>query len=132
MVKPKPKYTEDEMWSKAVDHIGGAAMIFLFIIGIISVCIIEYYDERIYDQLDIDLDEIAKEYVVSYYPEYNNCSMDFINLDTGIDSVNIYCNSLEDRDGLSTKQPQEADFKIYFEDITIEQIIKDKIGACLE
>lgn len=83
-------------------------------------------------ELDIDKDKLAKDYIVYYYPEYTNCSIEYdsdLNINRQIvPGVNIYCNTLDDRDGLKFVQSEELPIQIAFEDITLEQIFAAKIN----
>ena len=60
------------------------------------------------DRIGIDVDALISRYVVSYYPEYENCTIIY---DKDIDSetrdfsyyvpgANVYCNEVNDRDGM--------------------------------
>ena len=92
------------------DEIGvGGAYVLGLIYGAIILAIVSViagvYSPAI-DELDINKDNLAYNYVVSYYPEYANCSMKYINdlepkMQGITPGVEIYCQEdLPNRDSL--------------------------------
>ena len=84
------------------------------------------------DELDIDKDKLAGDYVLEYYPEYKKCTFEYYNcLDNSNlycrGEVNIYCNNLENRGGLKFSKNEVTEV-IFFDDITLEEIFENKIN----
>jgi hypothetical protein len=85
-------------------------------------------------KLKINKNSLAKEYVVNIYPEFKNCSVDYKD-DICSDGsggcmnegVNIYCDALDNRDGLKIARNNPITKTIFFKDITLEDIFKKKI-----
>lgn len=84
------------------------------------------------EELDVNKDKLAESYVLEYYPEYNNCSMEYDPCvsDGGLTcrgGVNIYCEDLGNRDGLRTSKTQITE-SIIFEGITLEEIFEKRMN----
>lgn len=109
-------------------------MVVMFFLGLIvasAVWIFIYYcvivDNPI-DDLDLDKNQIAREYVLIHYPEYQNCSIEWDsyirNSGWNVEGVNIYCGEVYNRDGLEVIRENEPTIQIAFEDVTLEEAFK--------
>ena len=80
------------------------------------------------ERLGLDKNELVREHILSYYPEFENCSIEY---DECIDShsfpcnkgVEIYCNKLDSRDNLRVQKNMEPTEVLYLEGITLEDIL---------
>ena len=81
------------------------------------------------DELDIDKDKLAGDYVLELYPEFESCSFEYnscieLPCEAG---VKVYCSDLENRDGLKISKDEVTE-KIVFDGITLEEIFENKIN----
>lgn len=87
-----------------------------------------------------DENDLAKSYVIEYYPEYKDCEVkhtygicgeEFFN--SCSEGVNIYCNNLDSRDSLKEYTKRNLTKTLTFEDgLTLDKIYEDKINKCLK
>ncbi len=128
------RYTEDE-----VDRIINRSMGLGILIGMamgtfflsFALALLGAFDSPI-RELGIE-DELVESYIVSYYPEFENCSFEFRHgADTkGNGKVNIYCNDFADRDGLVILEDQLPTKTVLLRDITLEEIFESKLDDVL-
>lgn len=97
------------------------AVILITILGICGVL-----DNKV-DRLDLDEDLLAKYHVLQYYPEYENCSVRYLDADEiacewGVSGTKVFCKDIEDRDGMSVLGTTE-DLTICFDEIEMNDIL---------
>ena len=102
-------------------------MFFLFLIlGIFGVFHTEVH------KLNVDEDKLVSDYVKEYYPEFENCTIEYKDCidDNGWtchNGVNIYCNELDSRDSMKTLKGNPSEI-IKFEDgLNIQEIFEMKL-----
>lgn len=102
--------------------IGAMIMSFIFIVFAIDTPI---------NQLELSEDKIAEAYVLEYYPEYSNCSIEWDkNLVSDCSTcawksgVNIYCDSMDNRDGLRIRKEYQPTQQIEFDDVSIQDALE--------
>ncbi len=105
------------------------ASLFLFSV-ILALC--GAFDSLI-EKLNIDKDALVKEHVLKHYPEYEDCNIKYDNcIGDGYghcsEGVKIYCNKLNNRDGLKVSTKTEPTEVLYFDDLTLEDILLEKIN----
>ena len=85
------------------------------------------------NELDIDKDKLAKDYVIGLYPEFEMCSFEYNfcvksqALSSCEAGVKVYCNDLGNRNGLKISNDVATEI-ILFEGITLEEIFENKIN----
>ena len=103
----------------------------ILILGII-LAVSGKFDKPL-DKLDIDKDTLAKEHVIKYYPEYEDCNVKYHSIlwDNGYsyEGVEIYCDKLSNRDGLKVSMQEEPTEILFFDGITLEEIFTNKING---
>ena len=111
-------------------------MTIIFTLGVFSLilCFCGVFNDPI-KKLGIDKNDLAKDYVVGYYPEYENCSIVYDNSicrDNAkcYEGAEVYCR-LNDRDGLSIGDNSNPTETIYFTDITLKKIFANKINLVI-
>lgn len=91
--------------------------------------------EEPYKKLGVSEDSLARYHVLKYYPEYENCSIvyDLIDSDgwTNKYGAKVYCNSIDNRDGMRVNIENQPTIELIFEDITLEQIFKELIEEAI-
>lgn len=77
-------------------------------------------------RLGIDKEELGKQHILEYYPEYDKCNF---NLDSSNskECFNIYCETVLDKDGLRVDRKTEPKRVICFNDFSIEELFLRKI-----
>ncbi len=100
----------------------GAFLLFS-ILGIFGVL-----DNKV-NRLDLDKDLLARYHVLKYYPEYENCSIDYLEADEvacelGIDGARLFCGDIKNKDGMSILG-NSADLIICFDKIEMKDIVDD-------
>ena len=103
-------------------------MFILFLI--LGICGVFGFD---YDRLNIDRDKLASDHVKEYYPEFENCTIEYNDcLDDGVTWVcnigaNIYCNELDSRDSMKSLKGSPNEI-IKFEDgLDLKEIFEMKL-----
>ena len=94
----------------------GALFFILFIAGVLDSPI---------NRLNLE-DELASIHTLKYYPEFENCSIQYdecVGVGFCTEGVEIYCSKLDDRDGLRTKIDKTPTEVLYFDGITLKDIL---------
>ncbi len=127
--------TWDAGWNAGIwTGVCTSAVIFLAILLLIN----SNSPENIFEGIDIDKDKLVKEYIVEWYPEYEGCDIiyykDIYVGDEsasiwGHDGARVYCNGIDDRDGLRVGDKDDDYEVVYFEDITIQEILIQKLES---
>ncbi len=78
-------------------------------------------------------DELARIHTLKYYPEFENCSIEYdgcAGSGSGFctEGVEIYCFGLDDRDGFRTKKDKTPTEVLYFDGITLKDILFEVLG----
>ncbi len=84
------------------------------------------------DRLDLNKDSLARYHVLKYYPEYSNCSMEYV-YDLKRDcrtcpvtnGVQIFCEDKKDKDGMRILREKNPTIEIEFKDIDFKDILGD-------
>jgi hypothetical protein len=105
-----------------------------FIIAVLLSFLNGTHDSNI-DKLGFDKNQVASWYVLKYYPEFKNCTIQYDSalqaeefFSGPLQGVEIYCNSkLPNRDGLAIKDKEEPTKVIYFEKTNIDKIFEQYI-----
>ena len=85
------------------------------------------------DELNLDKDSLVKEHVIKYYPEYKDCNIKYNNCikDNSFycnKGIEIHCDKLENRDGLKVSTETKPTEMLYFDDLTLKDILINKIN----
>ena len=124
------KYTADECnQSLYMGFILGSIVI--IVLGGIVLAAFGAFNNPI-DELNLNKDAIASTHVLKYYPEYENCSIRYIeankiDCELQIPGVEVYCQQVEDRDGMNVLGNNPS-LTLCFDEITIEEVFKDIIS----
>ena len=75
---------------------------------------------------------MVREYVLDYYPEFENCSIEYeVCADdlllSCVGGAKIYCNELDNRDDFKVEREKAPTEVLYFDDIDLEDILLYKI-----
>ena len=139
-------YGENDELLRRLEHSweGRDRLIYCFFLILVSIALVFFllwvfgaFDSPL-EELEINKDTLAREFVLEYYPEFENCSIfyddykcrtdDFI--EDCPEAVEIYC-GIDDRDGLTANsEKEEPDEVLYFIDTTLEEIFRNKIESC--
>lgn len=117
------KYTESEM-NTSMFAMFFTGIFFTLVLGSIILAMFGAFDPPL-RELDLE-DKLAESYVLEYYPEFEGCTFDYIYPSSTEHNgkVKIYCNTLENRDGLMLDRDELADEVILLKDITLEEIFE--------
>lgn len=85
-------------------------------------------------ELGLDKEELVRGYTLDYYPEFENCSIEY-DACIGIaipckKGVKIYCDELDNRDDFRVEREKEPTEILYFDDIDLEDILLHKLRRC--
>jgi len=122
-------WDKGDKWAVAICCI---ILTILFTILIIALC--GGFDNPV-QELGINEDRLVREYVLDYYPEFENCSIEYdICADdmllSCVDGAKIYCNELDNRDDFKVEREKAPTEVLYFDDIDLEDILLYKLGKC--
>ena len=89
-----------------------------------------------YEELNINEQYLAKSHVLTYYPEFENCSITYSSCACEENffspckaGVKVYCDeNLDNRDNLRVEKENKPSEVICFEDITIEELFLQRIN----
>ncbi len=122
------EYSERPSWSGTIALMlvaSGFTILFLGLFGAFHTPISE---------LDISKDSLANYHVKEYYPEFENCTVEYDSctnrqvFEPCIDGANVFCNVLDNRDGMKVKKESSPTQVLIFEDQQLEEILLDKCG----
>lgn len=115
------------------EDICGAVIVSLLIGAIITVAMLGSFGafENTIDKLGLDEDKIVSAYVKDYYPEYDNCSIKYDNdidsetkkYSSHIPGVNIYCNVLDNRDGMRVFRETQPTISLELKSVSKEDML---------
>lgn len=114
-------------------------IIFIMIVGAFLILLVLMFFgafDTPLEELNINEQFLAKSYVLTYYPEFENCSITYSSCACEENffspckaGVKVYCDeSLDDRDNLKVKKEIKPNETICFEDITIEELFLQRIN----
>lgn len=109
-------------------------MIFTILFTILIISLSGGFDSPV-EELGINEDRLVRGYVLDYYPEFENCSIEY---DACADDLpfscvrgaKIYCNELDNRDDFKVEREKAPTEVLYFDDIDLEDILLYKIRKC--
>ncbi len=121
------EYSERPSWETLV-----LIVIILAYFSMAGMVIGGVFDNPI-QELDINKDVLVDYHIKEYYPEFENCTIEY---DSCImDSkgscnkgANVFCNVLENRDGLKVVKENYPTEEFILEDIELEEILLNKCG----
>ena len=98
----------------------------IFIAGILIYPLVGEINKNIINK--IDKNQITEKYILTYYPEFENCSISYsICIETRPltckEGAKIYCSSKNNRGGLKVVTNEKPDYQIVFENLTFEEIV---------
>ncbi len=117
------QWDKDEKWLYSI-------LITSIVCGLIliSFTLVGVFDSPI-EKLGIDENWLAREHVLSYYHEFENCSIEYDGC-IGSDKhgfckkgVEIYCEKLDSRDNLRVQRKTEPTEILYLDGITLKDIL---------
>ncbi len=108
---------------------GGLVVGIILLFLTLAVCGVFNYE---YDRLDIDKDKLVSDYVKEYYPEFENCTIEYTNCidDNGwtcYTGVNIYCNELDSRDSMKTLRGNPSEIIKFEDNLDLQDIFEMKL-----
>lgn len=127
----KKVYTQQDM-----DYSERALLIIGCILGLMIMTWIYLLGgafNSIFEEIGIDADQMAIDYVLEYYPEYKNCTLEANLMPSwSYDSVKVYCYQKERRDGLIEGRYNDGEIgpttEIIFDEITLEDILREELS----
>ncbi len=82
------------------------------------------------NKLDLDEEDLARYHVLNHYPEYENCSIKYLEpwqiecKEKNAGGVKVYCDSVSDRDGMDVLVDSST-VTLCFNDLDLEDVVKD-------
>ena len=127
--KHRNYWNSGEKWAYSIWWMFVAVVLTLIVLSLIGA-----FDSPI-KELGLDKGELVKEYTLKYYPEFENCSIEYdtcYKLSTNIfgsciEGIKIYCQELDNRDDLKVLRGIEPTEVLLFDGIDLEDILLDKI-----
>ncbi len=124
-------WNKNEKWAYSIIVVLATCFLIFAIFGIFGG-----FDSPI-EKLGLDKNELVREHVLSYYPEFENCSIEYdgciepnkIPCGKGIE---IYCDKLDSRDNLKVKRDTKPTEILYLDGITLEDILFDIVEKRLK
>lgn len=112
---------------------------FMFIVGVVLTVLVLWLFgvfNSPYKELNINDQYLARSHILSYYPDFENCSITYSScacdenfLNPCKAGVEVYCEEiLDDRDNLKVKKETKPNEIICFEGITIEDLFLQRIN----
>ena len=127
-----------EQKNNSMDESEAFGLILFFSLASIAIfsiilCLCGVFDTPI-AELNLDKDDLVREHVIKYYPEYKDCNIKYNSCINGdypfcTEGIEIYCDKLDNRDGLKVSTKTEPTEILYFDEITLEDILINKING---
>ena len=131
----KKKYEDeyDRYWKLKENYWDTSDRISCFLLAMIGTCFLIFviltlfgvFDSPI-EKLGLDENELVREHILQYYPEFENCSIEYACIGSGFsckNGIKIYCDSLDNRNDLKVKRNIEPTEVFYLDGITLEDIL---------
>jgi len=122
---------EEYEYSAQIILVGIVVGLVVTILTILTIGITGGFDKT-YEKLDISEDDLARYHVIKYYPEYENCSITYESIrQSGLRmeyGAKIYCNLTDNRDGMKVNRGIEPTIELIFEDITMDEILRNIVS----
>ena len=123
-------WSKGDKWACAICCIIFTVLFTFFIIGLFGG-----FDNPV-KELGLNEEELVREYTLYFYPEFENCSIEYddcISVDGSISckkGVEIYCDELDNRDDFKVKREKDPTEILHFDDIELRDILLHKIRRC--
>ena len=130
LYKKYDDYRDKHNWNTKQKWLWSVIVVFFTCTLMVSILFYIGVFENPIEKLNLE-DDLASKHVLKYYPEFENCSIQYDECAGSGNfckkGVEIYCSGLEDRDGLRTQRDKHPTEVLYFDDITLKDILIEEL-----